>query len=186
VVSVLSLVGVSKRRGPRRVLAGVSLSLEAGETRVVMGPNGSGKSTLLAVAAGVLPPDAGRVVLEGTCGYAPSAPDIPDHVSAEEWLALVASLRGTKASARDELEALGLADVRARPVGTLSAGQRQRASLAAALLGSPSLLVLDEPEAALDDDGLTRLVRRLRGATCLVATHDATLAARLGGAVFAM
>jgi len=185
-VSVLSLVGVSKRRGPRRVLEGVSLSLEAGEMRVVMGPNGSGKSTLLAVAAGVLAPDTGRVDFEGTCGYAPSAPDIPDHVSAEEWLALVASLRETKASVRDELEAVGLSDVRSRPVGTLSAGQRQRASLAAALLGSPTLLVLDEPEAALDVDGLDRLVTRLRGATCLVATHDAALAARLGGVMLAM
>lgn len=67
-----------------------------------------------------------------------------------------------------------------RKVGSLSAGQRQRVSLAAAFLGAPTLLVLDEPEGALDQASVERLATRLRGTTCLVATHDGSLASRIG------
>ncbi len=178
--AVLTLSDVSMRRGARRVLAGVSLSVGAGEALVITGENGSGKSTLLAIAAGVLTGCSGRVSLSGTCGYAPSTPDVPEHLTPSEWLALVASLRGTRTSIDDEIMRMELTDVHHRKVSTLSAGQRQRVSLAAALLGAPTLLVLDEPEGALDQAAVARLATRLTGTTCLVATHDLSLASRIG------
>jgi ABC-type multidrug transport system ATPase subunit len=180
---VLELCDVTMRRGGRRVLSSVSLSLERGQALVVTGDNGSGKSTLLAIAAGVLTGHLGKVLLHGSCGYSASTPDVPDHVTPEEWLALVASLRGTKPGIAEELAHMSLDDVRHRKVGTLSAGQRQRVSLAAALLGEPALLVLDEPEGALDQASVTALCARLAGKTCLVATHDHTLGARLGASL---
>ncbi len=178
--AVLTLSDVSMRRGARRVLSGVSLSVAAGEALVIAGENGSGKSTLLAIAAGVLTGFSGRVSLSGPCGYAPSTPDVPEHLTPGEWLALVASLRRTRASIDDEIKLMELTDVHHRKVSTLSAGQRQRVSLAAALLGAPALLVLDEPEGALDHASIMRLASRLAGTTCLVATHDLSLASRIG------
>lgn len=179
VSAVLSLSDVTMRRGARRVLSGVSLSVNQGDALVITGDNGSGKSTLLAIAAGALAGYSGRVAVSGTCGYAPSTPDLPEHLTAVEWLELVASLRGTRASIDEELARMELGDVHRRKLGMLSAGQRQRVSLAAAFLGSPTLLVLDEPEGALDQASVTRLASRLANTTCLVATHDQTLAQRL-------
>ena len=178
--AVLEISDVSMRRGARRVLSNVSLAIGQRDAVVVTGENGSGKSTLLAIAAGVLSGHSGRVALTGTCGYAPSTPDVPDHVTPGEWLALVASLRGTRASIDEEIARMELGDVQDRKVGTLSAGQRQRVSLAAAFLGTPALLVLDEPEGALDHSSVARLATRLTGTACLVATHDDTLAQRIG------
>jgi ABC-type multidrug transport system ATPase subunit len=176
----LTLHEVTMRRGARRVLSDVSLALGEGEALVITGENGSGKSTLLAIAAGVLSGYAGAVHLDGSCGYAPSTPDVPEHVTANEWLALVASLRGTRAAIDEELARMELGDLEHRKVATLSAGQKQRVSLAAAFLGAPSVLVLDEPEGALDRASVERLAARLRGTTCLLATHDRTLASRIG------
>jgi ABC-type multidrug transport system ATPase subunit len=176
----LSLRDVTMRRGGRRVLSGVSLALAEGEALVVTGENGSGKSTLLAIAAGVLDGYSGSVQFAGTCGYAPSGPDVPDHVTPSEWLALVGSLRRTRGAIDEELTRMELDDIRHRKVATLSAGQKQRVSLAAAFFGAPTVLVLDEPEGALDHASVERLASRLRGTTCLIATHDATLASRIG------
>jgi ABC-type multidrug transport system ATPase subunit len=171
---------VSMRRGGRRVLDRVSLALDEGEALVVTGANGSGKSTLLALAAGVLDGHEGGVEAVRPLGYAPATPDLPPHVTPREWLALVAALRETDAAVEDELTRMGLADVGGQRVERLSSGQRQRVSLAAALLGEPRLLVLDEPEGALDAAAIEVLAARLAGKTCLLATHDPSLASRIG------
>jgi ABC-type multidrug transport system ATPase subunit len=178
--SLLRMNDVSMRRGGRRVLEHVSVSLREGEALVVMGANGCGKSTLLAIAAGVLDGHAGDVTSLRPVGYAPATPDLPPHVTPREWLELVAALRETTASVEEELARMGLDEVHNQRVERLSSGQRQRVSLAAALLGQPRLLVLDEPEGALDAEAIDALASRLVGKTCLVATHDASLASRIG------
>ena len=172
-----------KSFGLSAVLRRASLSVSEGERVVVLGANGCGKSTLLQLVAGVLEPSGGRVEVNGAIGFAPEKPDIPEHLLVVEWLDLVASLK--RARRRRPAE-LGVEELLSRKVGALSLGQRQRVSLAAAWIGDPALLVLDEPTNGLDAASRDALLARLRGATALVATHDRDLAERIGTRVVTM
>jgi ABC-type multidrug transport system ATPase subunit len=178
------IIGVSKRLGGRRILERFSLTVESGAT-AVLGANGSGKTTLLRIAAGVLDPDEGRVLLAGRplararaqLGYVPEAADPPLHLTGGELLALVASLRRAPPIDRALAERLGVEALAGQRIGSMSLGQRRRACLAAALVGSPWLLVLDEPTNGLDPDGTQMLLGVLRdhiagGGGVLLATHD--------------
>jgi heme ABC exporter ATP-binding subunit CcmA len=194
---LLSLTNVTKRLGPRRVLDGLSMQVESGEACALVGPNGAGKSTLLRVVAGVLDPDSGSVCIAGLrlererahalaeLGYAPERCDVPEHLRATEWLALVSSLRRVPRPDAEFLDRFELAGFAHARVATLSLGQRRRLSLAAALLGAPRLLVLDEPTNGLDAaslDALSATVSRhtAEGGAVLVATHDRAWAAARG------
>ncbi len=172
VAPVLSLDRVTKYFGTKRAVHEISLTVFAGERVALLGDNGSGKSTLLAIAAGVIDPNSGRVVRPASVGYAPEKPDIPDHLLVSEWLDVVASLQGVGSP---EVEGLGVEALLGRRISALSTGQRQRVSLCAALLGTPALLVLDEPTNALDAETRDAVVRRLRESTVLLATHDVEL-----------
>lgn len=189
----LSLEGIAKRFGGREVLLGVDLEVAEGEVVVLRGENGSGKSTLLAIAAGVEPADRGRVRHCGwsldtararalACvGYAPERAEHPESLTVGEWLALVAALRKSPASASGELDALGVTPLCDAPLSTLSLGQHRRVALAVADHGAPRVLLLDEPSNGLDGEGLPALLAmlsraRARGAAVLVATHDEPLA----------
>ncbi len=189
--TALEVHGLGKRRGGRWVLDDVSFTVAAGEVVGLLGGNGAGKSTLLACAAGALEPDRGWVAVGGATsgrrrhvGYAPEGADAPGHLTGGELWALVASLR-PDARLDDETTALlelgPLAGVR---LERMSLGQRRRAVLAAALIGAPPLLLLDEPDNGLDVAGLDALVRLVareaaRGAALVVATHDPEVRARL-------
>ncbi len=183
---------VGKRFGNRRVLSGVSGTLEPGRVLVVTGPNGSGKSTLLNIIAGVLRPSHGEVSYTNGTGPLPrhrwfdhlgvAAPDMAvyEELSAVENLQFFASLRGRPAdvaTVRSLLSSLGLAERdQARPVGTYSSGMKQRVKLAQAVIHEPPVLLLDEPSSNLDTAGhemVAALVDRFRGkATVAVATND--------------
>ncbi|MGY1701350.1 ABC transporter ATP-binding protein [Geodermatophilus sp. SYSU D00766] len=185
-------------RGPLTV--DVALDVADGEVLAVLGPNGAGKSTLLRVLAGLLPPDGGRVVVDGTTwddvagGVQLPAHRRPlgmvfqdhllfPHLSVLDNVAFGPRTRGApKAAARRAaaawLERVGIAGLGDRRPGQLSGGQAQRAALARALVGDPALLLLDEPLSALD--ARTRLAVRAElrrhladfaGSTVLV-THD--------------
>lgn len=165
---VLALESVSKQlwRGPRPidVLREVSLDLEAGELAAVWGPRGSGKSTLLEVAAGINPPDAGRVLLDGRdladepflaeIGIAtregPSDPDLP--IGAWLELALIdrVSSRQARRRAHRILERLGIEDLDGTPWTHLSDGERTLASIAHAVVREPRVLLVDDLTAGLD------------------------------------
>jgi heme exporter protein A len=171
-------------------LDSVSASLEDGVVGV-FGPNGAGKSTLLRVLAGLQPPTRGRVRLGDRAtsardetfrrrvGYVGHLSSLYDRLSLRENLALFAALYGVEGEAAERvLDAVGLegrADTRA---GELSAGLRRRAAVARALLHDPTLLLLDEPYANLDDDAAERVSSAVRawrapGRLALVATHGA-------------
>ena len=182
--------GFGKRFGRVVAADAITLSVARGETLGLIGPNGSGKTTTLKALVGLVRPTAGRVTVDGVdaatsgrevrglVGYLPQRLALPDGVTARDALRLCARLRGTGA---DEIERLldrvDLASAAHRVVDGFSGGMRQRLGLAAALLGGPPVLALDEPSAALDPTGAL-LVRELvaearaRGATILLSSHD--------------
>jgi ABC-2 type transport system ATP-binding protein len=185
-------------RGARFRLAIPWWSLRPGVT-VVTGPNGSGKSTLLDLVATVVRPTSGDVTIDGTplwsqdqalstwrrhLGYLPQEDSCPPRVRAFDHVDLVAVAReigedvvGRRGAVAEALSATdSIADAGLR-CGDLSGGQRRRVALAAALVGSPGLLVLDEPDASLDDQHRQRLRDLVRRApVTLLATHDHHLA----------
>ncbi len=195
--------GVTFAYRPRQpVLTGVDLALPAGLT-LLAGPNGCGKSTLLRLCAGIDAPDAGRIEIGGhdlwtaevaaraDLAFVPEQPDLTPYATVGEILALVCRLRGEPAaSAGVALAAAGLGGSAAagagqgsagglaqRSVRELSLGQRRRAVLAAALIGAPGHLLLDEPLEAMDRgarDGILAWIaaRRAAGATLVVSSHD--------------
>jgi ABC-2 type transport system ATP-binding protein len=193
--------------GERPALVVGEVDIGAGLTLVV-GPNGAGKTTLLRLIAGVERPTHGTVTIGGFdlwrdevesrrhLAYVPEHPEITPYATIVDVLRLVARVRGVPATAvSDALDRVGLIDVAWRTVRELSQGQRRRALVAAALIGDPRTIVLDEPletmDAAMHDFICTWVVaRRAAGAAVLVATHelppfapsvDAVIAVRDGG-----
>ncbi len=176
-------------RGGTTALRGVDLRVEAGAAFGLIGPNGAGKTTFVKALLGVVRPTAGRISLLGgdpddpavrrRVGYLPERLALPPAWTPVEALESVARLKRlgpARAEVARRLEEVGLAEVAARRVGTFSKGMKQRVGLACALLGSPDLLVLDEPTDGLDP--LARVeVRNLlareveRGATLLLNSH---------------
>jgi ABC-type multidrug transport system ATPase subunit len=197
--------GFGKRFGTVVAAEGIDLTVERGETVGLIGPNGSGKTTTLKALVGLVRPTAGQVTVGGVdaategravrrlVGYLPQRLALPDGVTARDALRLCAGLRGVGFESVERLlEQVDLAQAAHRVVDGFSGGMRQRLGLAAALLGNPPVLALDEPSAALDPTGAL-LVRdlvadaRRRGTTVILSSHDlaevAVLADRI--AVFA-
>ena len=204
-MSVLRVSDLSVRFGPRTVLDGVSLAVEAGELLGLIGPNGAGKTTLLRAACNLLSPDAGSVFLDGRdvraigrlqlarrLAYLPQDPTIHWPLSVGRLVALGRLPHlgpwqrprdvdaGAVAEAVRAADLIGLED---RIVTTLSGGERVRAMLARALAVEPEVLLADEPVASLDPYHQLQtmeLLRRLSdaGRAAIVVLHDLTLAAR--------
>lgn len=159
--SAAEAVGLSVARGGRDVLRGLDFTIPVGEVTGLLGPSGCGKSTLMRALVGVqagvrgtctvLGEPAGSRALRPRIGYVTQAPSVYDDLSVAENLAFFARVLGVdRAEVGRCLETVDLADRGDDVVANLSGGQRSRASLAVALLGSPSLLVLDEPTVGLD------------------------------------
>lgn len=172
----------------RPVVRDASFTLEPGLSLLV-GPNGCGKSTLLKLAAGVERPDAGRILVDGLdlwkrevdarrrLAYLPEFPDITPYATLDDVLRLVCRLRGEPQSAgTNALERFGLAAESGRSVRELSSGQRKRALFAAAFVGRPDHVLLDEPLDSLDrqiaDDVVAWIGQRTAaGATMVIVSH---------------
>ena len=185
---------VSKRYGDHRALAAVDLTLTAGSVCALLGPNGAGKSTLLGILSTLVRATAGTVgYLEGErrrklddrlradIGLLAHSSLCYGELDALENLRFFATLYGSdrsEARAHALLDEVGLEpSARTRPVRTYSRGMVQRLALARALLGRPSLLLLDEPFTGLDRDGALALGARLGqakadGAIVVCVTHD--------------
>jgi len=173
----------------RAVVRKACFALPPGLT-LLLGPNGCGKSTLLKLAAGVERPDEGRIIVDGAdlwkeeakarrcLAYLPEFPDITPYAALRDVLRLVCRLRGEPVTAGERaLETSGLADEAGRSVRELSSGQRKRALFAAAIIGYPAHLLLDEPLDALDrqiaDDVLSWIRKRMAdGASLAVVSHS--------------
>ena len=193
---LLAVTRVSKRLGHRSVLQQAALSVRCGEVCALVGPNGSGKSTLLRIVSGVLAPDAREIIVGGaslrrerlralsSLGYAPEQADIPESMRASEWLALIAALKRAPRLDREAARPLDIDAFVHQRVSSLSFGQRRRVTLAAALVGAPRLLVLDEPTNGLDLAALAAVetifhAQTQRGGAVLFATHDDAFASRV-------
>jgi len=171
--------------GDVTVLDGVSLAVDAGTLVSLVGPNGSGKSTLLRIVAGVLAADGGRVDVTGRgvrpVGYLPQQPSFRPGFSVVDTLRFYADLLGPEAAQDVDVDAVldqvGLAGVRNRKVEALSGGMTRLLGLAQALLGDPTVLVLDEPASGLDPAISAHIFETVRaltddGRTVLLASHD--------------
>ena len=183
--------GLRVVRGGRAVLPDLSLAVPRGQVVGLLGPSGCGKSTLLRSIVGVQKVAAGTVTVLGhpagtkplrtRIGYVTQAPSVYADLTVTENLAYFAAVLGVPRSrrageVRRVLELVALADHAGARVDRLSGGQFSRVSLGAALLGTPELLVLDEPTVGLDPvlrHDLWGLFRRMaeRGVTLLVSSH---------------
>jgi heme exporter protein A len=185
--------------GRSAALAGVSLRVEAASTIALLGPNGAGKTTLLRILATSLRPTFGRAevmevdvarqpeLVRPRIAYLSHATALYDDLTAAENLSFAAAMRGlpdATSAVTAALQEVGLSPDAGRRVRTFSVGMRRRLALGRLLLGSPSVVLLDEPHAALDADGmalLDRLIGRWRdaGATVVIASHQAERVMRL-------
>jgi ABC-2 type transport system ATP-binding protein len=187
--------GLTKRYGKVQAVDDLSFAVRAGAVTGFLGPNGAGKTTALKLIVGLARPTAGRALIEGVpvesaeadanllgvyidcCGAHPGR-------SARNHLRSLAGLAGLSRSRVEEvLEIVGLEQSAGRRVGTYSTGMRQRLGLAAALLGDPLILVLDEPLNGLDPQGIRWLRTLLReraasGRTVLLSSHVLSEAAQ--------
>ena len=175
-------------------LNGVSASLDAGQITAICGPNGAGKSTLLQCLAGIIEPDSGSVELDGAAlpsgrerarriGYLPQVGEVAWDLSVAALAGLGRLPHGDRGEAQvaGALGALDLRHLAARPVSSLSGGERNRALLARVLAGEPEWILADEPLAALDLAHQLALLARLRevarrGAGVVLVLHDLALA----------
>ncbi|WP_345540688.1 ABC transporter ATP-binding protein [Phytohabitans rumicis] len=191
--------------GPTQALAGVDITIQAGEVVALLGQSGSGKSTLLHCLAGILRPDGGQVRYRGArldaqseearsrlrrdeFGFVFQFGSLVPELTAAENVALPLRLAGTKkrpaeARAREWLARLGVPDVAGKRPGEMSGGQGQRVAVARALVGEPRVVFADEPTGALDSlngelvmDELMRAARA-QGASVVLVTHEARIAA---------
>ena len=186
---------VAKRYGRTVAVDDVTLTIGRGITGL-LGPNGAGKTTLLRILATVLAPDSGHVTLLGhstsdvegrqevrrRLGYVPQEPGFHRQFSAFDFVDYVAVLklitdrRARHDEVRRVLEVVGLTSVMHKRIRQLSGGMRRRVAIAQALLGSPDLLVLDEPTAGLDPEQRLRFRELLStaadGATVVLSTHQ--------------
>ena len=211
---VISVERLAVRRGGRAVLSQVSFTLSAGESVAIVGPNGAGKTTLMLAMMGLLPIESGRAVLDGRdvrhyttrkaiarrIAYVPqqyagfAGFTVYDMVAAGRYAHQGPFALHTSEDCRiinDALAAGGLADFQDRIVSQLSAGERQKVLLAAAMAQQSPILFLDEPTTALDPKHQVELVGMLRGLhesgkTLVVICHDLNLAGALNARVLAL
>ncbi|MEL7485749.1 MAG: ABC transporter ATP-binding protein [Pseudomonadota bacterium] len=203
---VLEVDGVRLRYGDHQALSDVSFSIKRGALAAVVGPNGAGKSTLVKAICGRMPIDGGAIMINGkradaraarAClGVAPQRAALYDALTARENLICFARFAGVSKQdaikrAQETLALIGMeagGDTQAR---NMSGGMRQRVNIGAAIAHGPALVILDEPSANLDPQGVTEingLIARLKqnGYGVLLITHDLSQAENLADTVVVM
>jgi ABC-2 type transport system ATP-binding protein len=190
---MLSVRGLSKAYGPHQALGSVDLEVGKGEVTALLGRNGAGKTTLVSIVAGLLVADAGSVCIGGidacsdprraqaNLGLAPQETGVYPTLSCRDNLRLFTGLTGMgrveSRNAIDELaELLGLTELLDRRAKELSGGERRRLHTAIALVGRPSLVLLDEPTVGADVQTRAQLLGVVRelarnGAAVVYSTH---------------
>ncbi len=198
---VLSCEGLRRRFGGIVAVDGVGFVIQAGETYGLLGPNGAGKTTTISMIAGLLQPDAGRIVVSGEpvstravavrrlIGYVPQDLAIYPDLSARENLVFFGRLYGMPAArarerASEVLELTGLADRAGDLVKTYSGGMKRRLNIGLGLLHRPRLLILDEPTVGVDPQSRNAILESVEslageGIAVLYTTHYMEEAERL-------
>lgn len=202
---MLELRRVSKQYSGIPAVDDVSFTARAGEVTGYLGPNGSGKSTTMKMITGLIERSAGKILFDGQpieadligfkrrMGYVPEEPHLYNHLSGEEYLTMVAQLRGLPARPTAErihglLRLLSLYDDRHASISGYSKGMRQKVLIVAALLHNPDLLLLDEPFSGLDVASamvLRSLIQELaqRGKVVLFSSHELDTVERVSSRV---
>lgn len=195
--NLIEVEGVRKAYGEVLAVGGVSLRVAAGETYSLLGANGAGKSTLIRTIVGLSAPDEGAVKVCGAdvrrranaarrhLGYLPEELYFYQRLTGREYLRLVAGLKGADdESVAREIEFFELREVQGKWVGGYSLGMRKKLGLAAAFVGAPRVLVLDEPLNGLDVEMMRKLRERIgrerdAGRAFLVSSHVMSFAERV-------
>lgn len=185
-MSIVSLVGVTRRFSDVVALDDVSLEVGAGELVGLLGPNGAGKSTLLSLVSGQRKPDSGVVRLCGldpreaaaraTLGLTPQETGLPATLKVREVVDFVGGHYPDPVPTAELLALFGLSDLAGRQTGGMSGGQKRRLAVALALVGRPSIILLDEPTTGLDVSARQILWQAIReyhaeGGTVLLTSH---------------
>ncbi|MGE0761774.1 MAG: ABC transporter ATP-binding protein [Bdellovibrionales bacterium] len=189
---MIEVRSLTKNYGDRQAIQNLTFTVNKGEVVGFLGPNGAGKSTTMKIITGYMAPSSGEVRVAGfdvfenplevksRIGYLPEIPPVYTDMLVEDYLVFVAKLRGkTKQQAKElaerAMQKTDLRDVRARLIGNLSKGYRQRVGLAQALVADPEVLILDEPTVGLDPKQVHEmrdLIRSLKGQhTIILSTH---------------
>jgi len=187
----IEVVGLTKTFGDVKAVDDITFAVGRGTITGFLGPNGAGKTTTLRMLLGLVAPDAGSASIGGRCyvdlpepgkvvGAALEATGFHPARSGLNHLRVYCTVSGYPLARADEvLDEVGLGPAKRRAVGGYSLGMRQRLALAAALLGDPEVLILDEPANGLDPEGIVWMRRFLRryaesGRTVLVSSHVLT------------
>ena len=166
-MNVLEVKGLKKRLGKREIIKGINFSVKDGEIFGFLGPNGAGKTTTIRMLVGLIAPNEGEIKISGkdvqkekeealkNVGAVVENPELYKYLSGRENLMQIARIRKVSKEEVEELiELVGLKDRIDDKVKKYSLGMKQRLGLAAALIGEPKLLILDEPTNGLDPSGI--------------------------------
>lgn len=186
---LLHISGLSLKYSGKQILSDVSLSLYSGRILALIGPNGAGKSSTMRIMAGLVRPESGELTINGKrvkdfgvirqqAGFFIEVPSFYNYLSATQNLRLLQNIRKKVTDANDLLAWVGLQDAGRKKVGKFSKGMKQRLGIAQALIGSPDILVLDEPFHGLDPEVKLFLMNRIRdlarkeGKAVLISSHQ--------------
>ena len=198
---MLHIENITKRYGDKAAVDHLTLSIAPGEICGFIGHNGAGKTTTIKICCGILQPDEGRVLVNGTCvqddpiackrviAYIPDNPDLYEYMSGIQYLNFIADIFAVPKAEREACirryaDAFELTGDLAQPVSTYSHGMKQKLAIISALLHDPKLIIMDEPFVGLDPKAAHLLKQLMRehcdkGGAIFFSTHVLEVAEKL-------
>ena len=198
---MLHIENITKRYGDKAAVDHLTLSIAPGEICGFIGHNGAGKTTTIKICCGILQPDEGRVLVNGTCvqddpiackrviAYIPDNPDLYEYMSGIQYLNFIADIFAVPKAEREArirryADAFELTGDLAQPVSTYSHGMKQKLAIISALLHDPKLIIMDEPFVDLDPKAAHLLKQLMRehcdkGGAIFFSTHVLEVAEKL-------
>ena len=198
---MLHIENITKRYGDKAAVDHLTLSIAPGEICGFIGHNGAGKTTTIKICCGILQPDEGRVLVNGTCvqddpiackrviAYIPDNPDLYEYMSGIQYLNFIADIFAVPKAEREArirryADAFELTGDLAQPVSTYSHGMKQKLAIISALLHDPKLIIMDEPFVGLDPKAAHLLKQLMRehcdkGGAIFFSTHVLEVAEKL-------
>ncbi|MEE3472472.1 MAG: ABC transporter ATP-binding protein [Butyrivibrio hungatei] len=176
---MIEINNLVKRYGDKKAVKGISFTVNDGEVLGFLGPNGAGKTTTMNIITGYLSSTSGTVKVNGhdileepelakkEIGYLPENPPLYNDMTVKEYLSFICDLKGVEKARRKNMldnivSMVKISDVYDRLIGNLSKGYKQRVGIAQALVGNPSILILDEPTVGLDPNQIIEIRRLIK------------------------